>query len=147
MSSWTHIVACISVDTCMEVHRNELKAKVKQILMEAPQITGSEGNAEFFINIPRGHNTWIFRDCEHCVYGSTVKKEHHWDCDCPENYRCPDGKYQTQAIITVQGDLRNRTKDQTEAEFTAFLDYINTKFIIYDRSCSSRNRMKGIKGK
>ena len=49
MSFWTHIVASIDVNTHIEC--DTLKRDVKKMLKAAPKITGSEGDAEVFVNV------------------------------------------------------------------------------------------------
>ena len=102
MSAWTHIVACYSV----ECRPN----KIYEIMANAPKITGSEGNADVFINQRSGYNVSGNFDCEHCVYGATKVSldSGGWNCDAPENYKCPEFKEQTMHAITVCGDLRDR---------------------------------------
>jgi len=122
MSDWVHITACLSVDTFIE--SDTLQSIVLDALKDAPKITGSEGDAEMFVNIPRGYNTAFDQDCEHC------EKRVDGACIADVNYGCPEGKYQTCAVITVQGDLRNRIKYTTEKEFNEFLEYIDGMFMI-----------------
>lgn len=68
MSMWTHITACLSVETGLTEKRNELKKIIQKELEEAPKITGSEGNADVFVNVQSGYNTFLYADCEHCDY-------------------------------------------------------------------------------
>ena len=50
MSDWSHITACIYVET--EIQDENIKEILEEILRQAPKITGSEGNAEVYVNIP-----------------------------------------------------------------------------------------------
>lgn len=136
MSCWTHITACISVDTCMNEPKSEIRKRVKEVLKTAPKITGSEGNADVFINFQSGYNTSIHGDCDHCEFGTSVvySEDGEFSCDGPDDYVCPDSKYQTCIVISVQGDLRDRMKQQTQKEFDAFMRYIGVKFFIRDYS-------------
>jgi len=136
MSQWTHITACISVDTCYEEPRREVVRLVKTDLVTAPKITGSEHDANIFINVIGGYNSWTSCDCDHCKkYGATRKETAEgFECDAPDNYKCKKGQYQSQVAISIQGDLRDRTKIETEKEFQKFFEYIANKYIIRDYS-------------
>ncbi len=132
MSSWTHITACLSIETNIIAPKSELRKQIKTILKTAPKITGSEQNADIFINIQSGYTWFISHDCEHCKYKETLRKviidgEEGQECDAPDNYDC-SGKYQTAIVISIQGDLRDREFSQTKEEFEDFLNFINTRF-------------------
>ena len=62
------------------------------------------------------------------IDGETYQK-----CDAPDNYNC-SGKYQTCVVISIQGDLRDRISDQTNREFSEFLNYIKSYYYIRDYS-------------
>lgn len=126
MSFWTHIVATIHVDTHKET--DNLKDYIENALKYAPAITGSERNASVFINIPQGSNVSTNQDCDHCVYRDTIKYEAdgiHFTCDLPKGFECPTGEYQTCAVITVCGDLRDRTRDITKDEYKRFRKHLH----------------------
>jgi len=143
MGNWTHITACLSVDTY--IRSKELEDIVMGKLVSAPRITGSEGDANIFVNSPDGHNNWTSADCKACEYGDTrvhhirLKDKKHlgFSCDSPEGFECPNGEYQTRIVITIQGDLRDSNKVITTKEFNAFLKYIKEteKWEIRDYSC------------
>ena len=114
MSRWTHITACLSVDTDIKKLKPQLKTEIKNILKDAPKITGSEADADIFINIPSGYN------CSLHYVNDTGK-------------RCFE-EYQTCVVISIQGDLRDRTKRQTKKEFEAFKNYIEKYMYIRDYS-------------
>ena len=123
MSYWTHIVGVLYVDTYTET--DDLVGYIEDKLKDAPAITGSERNASIYINVPPGHNVSTSFDCARCEYGSTLR--HYpdgFECYAPEHYDCPTGEYMTRAIITVQGDLRDRMFDQTHDEWLAFRRYL-----------------------
>ena len=61
MSWWTHIVAAIDVDTY--ISSKTIKSDVEELLKGAPAITGSEGNADIFVNVLSGTNISTNRDC------------------------------------------------------------------------------------
>ena len=112
MSKWTHIVASIDVDTFIESHT--IKEDIEKMLEKAPKITGSEGPADVFINVRSGSNISTMID----------DKEEH---------------FQTLIVITVVGDLRDRTKDQTEKEWKAFKDFIGIEPELYDENREGLN--------
>ena len=136
MSSWTHITACLSVETGMVEKRPELRKKIKQFLKDAPKITGSEGPADVFINIQSGYNFSTSHDCEHCKYKDSLHDiiengKEYQECDAPENHDC-FAEYQTCVVISIQGDLRDREFSRTKEEFEKFLEYVKDKFQVRD---------------
>lgn len=138
MSHWTHITSCISIETGILNNKIGLKREIQKILRHAPKITGSESDADIFVNIPSGHNFFMSRDCEHCKYKDTIKHitkdgEEYLKCDAPRHYDC-SSEYQTQAVISIQGDLRDRMPEETRKEFSNFLNYIKTYFSVRDYS-------------
>ena len=136
MSHWTHITACLSVDTYMV--KSNILDLVKKDMEKAPKITGSEGDADVFINLQGGYNTWMSHDCDNCKYKDTQREViidglSYTECDGPSDNDC-SGKYQSCVVISVQGDLRDRTKEQTEKEFKDFLAFIENKYTVRDYS-------------
>lgn len=123
MSYWTHIVGVLHVDTYHEC--DDIAEYVRGFLKSAPKITGSESDADVFVNAEPGYCLFISCDCGRCQYGNTIQHyEDGFDCDRPDGFRCPRGEYQTRAIITVCGDLRDRMKAQTRKEWNAFHNYL-----------------------
>ena len=140
MSCWTHIVAAIDVDTWIE--SNTIEYDVRNLLKDAPLITGSASNAEVFVNVLSGNNVWVSHDCFHCSYygGPTYDDDDEggYYCDAPNDFECPEGRYQTRVVITVIGDLKDRMKDQTKREFRQFKRFIE-KHINEERGFHIRN--------
>lgn len=134
MSKWTHITSCLSVETGLTQPRSVLKKIITKSLKEAPKITGSEGCADVFVNVKSGYNFWTSADCNRCPFGETAEwsKDGGYSCEAPEGTECPNGKYQSCVIISVQGDLRDRVPEQTQKEFDEFLEYLKTRFYIRD---------------
>jgi len=116
MSLWTHIVGVMHVDTYE--HVDDIKLYVEEALKGAPSITGSEKDAAVFVNPEPGCNIWVSCDCGRCDHNDD------FECNAPEGYRCKSGEYQSRAVITVQGDLRDRSRRQTEREWDAFHRYV-----------------------
>lgn len=137
MSMWTHITACLSVETGFVMKKGDLKREIQKELRHAPKITGSERDADIYVNVQSGYNFWMSYDCDHCKYKDTrveYKDEDGDDCmkcDAPENHKC-SGEYQTCVTISIQGDLRDRTEEQTKKEFEEFLAYIKDKHYVRD---------------
>ena len=134
MSCWTHITACLSVETDMLRKKPELKREIQKIIRQGPKITGSERNADIFVNVPSGYNWFISYDCEHCKYKETLRTitidgKKGQECDGPENYDCSN-EYQSDVVISIQGDLRDREFKDTKEEFENFLKYLQERFHI-----------------
>ena len=124
MSWWTYIVATIDVDTWQE--RHDIKEYVENLLKDAPPITGSEGNADVFVNVRGGHSVTVFPDCKLCPFFGGYDSEDEWICRKPTPIKCPEPEteYQSRVVITVAGDLRDRYMPQTKAEWRAFKKYV-----------------------
>ena len=137
MSMWTHITACMSVETGIVAKKPVLKKQVKEYLKSAPEITGSEGPADIFVNIQGGYSFYTSRDCDRCKYKDSIielKDENGNDymmCSAPDKHDC-SAEYQTRVVISVQGDLRDRVKEETEKEFEEFKKYIEKLGYIRD---------------
>lgn len=126
MSFWTHIVGVLHVETYKEV--DDIVAYVEEALKDAPRITGSEGDASVYVNREPYHNISTSFDCNRCEFKDSLKYyDDGFECDAPDGYRCPYGEYYSRAVITVFGDLRDRTKDRTKKEWNAFHRYIVKK--------------------
>lgn len=135
---WTHITACLSVDTSIIEKKPEMRKQIKEFLKSAPKITGSERDVDIFVNIQSGYNFSTSHDCEHCEYRSTLRDviedgKEYQECDAPDGHDC-SAKYQTCVVISIQGDLRDRTVTQTKEEFDAFLKYIESDYYVRDYS-------------
>ena len=123
MSFWTHIVGVMHIDTYQNV--DDVKKYVEDALKDAPKITGSEEDAAIFVNPQPGYCFSTNWDCDRCQYGKTLRfSVDGFECDSPSGYSCPSGKYQSRAIITVCGDLRDRMKSRTKKEWNAFHRYV-----------------------
>lgn len=137
MSMWTHITACLSVETGLVMKKGDLKRELQKELRHAPKITGSERDADVYVNVQSGYNFWMSHDCDHCKYKDTLKEitdkdgNTYSNCDAPDNHNC-SGHYQTCVTISIQGDLRDRIEEQTKKEFEKFLDYIKKHYYIRD---------------
>ena len=137
MSMWTHITACMSVETGIVAKKPELKKQVKEYLDKAPKITGSEGPADVFVNIQGGYSFYTSCDCDRCKYKDSIIERKDEDgndymmCSAPDKHDC-SAEYQTRVVISVQGDLRDRVKEETEKEFEEFKKYVEKLGYIRD---------------
>jgi hypothetical protein len=104
------------IDTYVEVE--DIEAYVEDKLKNAPKITGSERDADIFVNAEPGRNISVSKDCARCDYGGTIRscEDGGFECDADDDYRCPYGTYQSRAVITVCGDLRDRTVPPPEGK-------------------------------
>lgn len=136
MSNWTHIAACIYLET--DIRSNNIEVVMKNILDKAPQITGSEGSADIFINVLSGSNEFVGADCSHCPFGHTKKNlpKGGFSCLSPVEYECEEGEYQTSVAVTIIGDLRDRTKEETKKEYNTLIKWLKERnFSIRIKSC------------
>lgn len=110
MSQWSHITAAMSVETALfGMDRDTLYPFVQHVLSEAPEITGSESNADVNFFIQSGHNQSSMVDGEWVHSQSCI-------------------------TIVIQGDLRDRDKEEVKQELYNFVTYIDHKFFIRDGS-------------
>jgi hypothetical protein len=93
---------------------------VKDKITNAPAITGSERNADVFINVFSGHN-------------SSIYSNGMWE------------KFQTCVVITIVGDLRNRTERQTSRDYKRFIKYLteDCDFNIYNEAMNIKANIFG----
>lgn len=127
MSCWTHVVAVYHIETYKQ--EKDIKIYVEKLLENAPKITGSERDADIFVNVLSGYNVFIGADCGACEYKESIIYDDTggFSCDADKNYKCPKGDYQTRVVITVIGNLRDRMKDITKQELKEFERYLRLK--------------------
>ena len=137
MSDWTYIVATIDVDTCIE--DDNIQKRMHEILKYAPKITGSERDADVFVNVLSGYNTTSIGcdKCEHKI--NSKEKEGYFECYADENFECISKEYQTRVVITIVGNLRDRHIEQTKKEYKEFIKYL-TKLNFYIENRASNIR-------
>lgn len=126
MSQWTHVVGSLYIETYKE--EDDIKKFVENILKNAPKITGSEKDADIFVNPLSGHNTWTSCDCERCIYKDTIVhlNEGGFQCDAENTFECPEGDYQTCVVITIVGDLRDKDGEATKKEIEEFIRFLQS---------------------
>ena len=117
MSHWTSIMAVIEMDLMdlflpkiwadeekAVVTQEEIDSKAQEIFDNMPRITGSEMDADKFLN----HGSWE---------GMSVPKDRR-----AENVEWVD--YRFKYFITIWGALRDRFKADTEREFEGVMAYL-----------------------
>ena len=66
------------------------------------------------------------------------------ECDADNGYHCPEGNYQTCAVVTIVGDLRDRDADTTISQAGSFIDYLNSSNDIYYASVTIVDDIDGV---
>lgn len=141
MSRWTHIAACIYLET--NIRSKYIKDVIEQELIKAPKITGSEGPADIFVNPLSGHNLYTSIDCLHCPHNDKLVNILHGEiiCEHPDDFTCPEGEYQTSVCISIIGNLRDRDRKRTRKEYDNFIKWLKSVKEFDDiriRSCTIR---------
>lgn len=100
MSQWTHVNLVAELRFPEYVRsRTELKEQVEAALGDVDEyITGSEGGVDWYVNVPKHHNSALWKQGKGTYYWDTV-------------------------YLTCAGHLRDRTKEQTEQEIKDFIKY------------------------
>lgn len=122
MSYWTRVTGAIVMDTCSESTEQTLFI-ASTIMKHLPRITGSEKPADYHIAVRDGHNCTSTSD----EFGRTTDL-------------MDDGlhQYQSQAVLTVTGDLRDRRFEQTLRETAKMLARLASRVLIEDCSLTVR---------
>lgn len=107
MSLWTHVTGAIYVNMYSQSNEQTLN-HARHMLANAPKVTGSEGDMQTYVNILNGYS--------YVEFDNGIKR-----------------KWQTGVIISLVGDLRDRTIEKTNQELKTFLDYIK------DNQCFMRS--------
>ena len=103
---------------------NQTKLRIKEILKKAPKITGSEGNANIFINIEPEGNTFHSPCDEYCTGCPFYDFEEGNMCKRGWDFECPKCSFVSRYTITIQGDLRDTTFDKTYKEISEFFNFL-----------------------
>ena len=103
MSQWSYIYGVIVIDTGLST--TALK-DINKFLKTAPKITGSEKDADIFVNQPSGYNFATDDDNGGTLHVHTV------------------------VILTIHGCLRDKNKKQTKKEFELFSSKLRENFFI-----------------
>lgn len=113
MSKWAHINGMITVVPFGRT-QHEKRYILETVLDHLPQVTGSERNMNIHIVQKAGYSGWSSHD-ELGVLGeySTVRnKEEHFD----------NILTQSEYILVLEGDLRDKEFSETFGEFNKFLN-------------------------
>ena len=116
MSRWVNIVGAIQIDTNTLEDANILTQEVNEYIKNAPEITGSEENAQAYFILQNGYN--------------------YFTNEIADNGDMAELRYQTCGVITIVGDLRDRDYYQTREEVINFAKYIAQQYIILNGSFS-----------
>lgn len=116
MSRWTHITACLSVETYIR-NKKHVKKSIIDYINKAPKITGSEEDAQIYVDLQRGYNLSSWSNFKH-------------------------QEYQTCITISIQGDLRDKDGETTRDEFIDFLNYIQKEYMVRDYSINIKDEYK-----
>ena len=100
MSRWTHIAGALIVETFEEIPVESANAYFNDKLLNAPKITGSERDADLFLNVVPGYNS--------CTWNKDGTKV----------------TFQSKAVLTLAGSLRDRDQGTVLEELTKFANYI-----------------------
>lgn len=131
MSLWTHVQGFIKIDTFQHSNTDTIHFAQK-IVDHLPRITGSEGNADYYVILPNGYNQRSSTD-EYDQY-SNLGELQFYKRKCTSGLKYMyDFKTQSQAIIIIDGDLRDRVMMQTYKEVVHVLNRIASRASI--RSC------------
>lgn len=126
MSVWTQICGAIDVEAGIDCVEN-----LEKFISKLPEIKGSEGEVEFYVNKLKGYNYSTSADCDRCKYRETIK---HYDkgfcCDSPEDFECPKGEYQTRCIVSIVASLRDRMASDVNDDLLKTLKMFNKEFYV-----------------
>lgn len=117
MSRWTHVMGTVLVDT---VAQSDAQATfmTHTVLEHLPLITGSERNVRPYFIIPEGPN-WSLENDE---FGNKSNL-------CTDPY-CGTFEVQTQRLVVVHGELRDRLFEQTLRETTNWLARLSSRLCV-----------------
>lgn len=111
MILWTHVTGAIYVNMYSQSNEQTLN-HARHMLANAPKVTGSEGDMQTYVNILSGYS--------HVEFDNGIKR-----------------KWQTGVVISLVGDLRDRTIEKTNQELRTFLNYIkDSKCYMHNLSVS-----------
>lgn len=105
MSIWTHINGVIEAETFASTNAQALYI-VQSVVDHLPKITGSEGNADYFVNLENGYTTSTYAGGR-CI-----------------------SKTQSHVLITIHGDLRDRAFEGTLRETTKALARLSKRLFV-----------------
>lgn len=126
MSVWTNVIGTIEVDAGIDCEN-----RLTKFIDSLPQIKGSEGKVEFYVNKLNGYNYFISCDCDKCQYKDTIQYNEEWfSCESPYDFKCPKGEYQTVCLVSIFGDLRDTHVSSINEKVLEILKLFNKHFYI-----------------
>lgn len=118
MSQWTYVNGVIKVDTFSRSSAETLYL-VQTVVNHLPAISGSEGDVQYYITIENGYNTSSnvdeFNNFSNLGNGWTGRRLF---------------EYQSCALITMSGALRDRTFEETLRETTKALARLSSRLFV-----------------
>ena len=125
MSYWTYVMGVIEVDTCA---RSDAEAMylAQTVVSHLPRITGSERNAEFYFSRPNEY------------YSSSTVDEFNRPSNLYDDRYFRMFTTQEKVLITIHGNLRDRTFKETLREATRMLARLSSR--LWVRECLVRVR-------
>ena len=134
MSYWTHIRGTINVEPFGR-SQPEKRYILDSVLEHLPIVSGSEGCMSTYVVLPNGHNSSC--SCDEFgdrtnnlvdMYGEKSRR-HGWH------------RVQSEYIIVVNADLRDRLFHETMAEFTKWLVRLSKRVLVNDICVNIRDDM------
>lgn len=131
MSMWTYVRGMILADT-YALYTPAALYRAQSVIDHLPRITGSEGSAEFYVTGRRGYN--IVSYCDELFQQSNLGGGRFGD----------RFESQSEVLITICGNLRDRTFHQTLHETTKALSRlasrldVETCLVSVQGDCGSR---------
>lgn len=109
-----------SYDKTMDV--DIITDKIKK---EAPKITGSNGNANIFVNSFNCCNLFPHQHCLKCPHIDKVVNVVHGEivCNHPRDFVCPEIEHKT-VRVSILVHLQGRTIQQTRQEYLKFIKWV-----------------------
>lgn len=116
MSVWSYVYGTITIDAS---GRDDAETDyfVSRIIGSLPPVTGSDGNMAVHVVKPSMPDSWINAD----IYMNPLDRTKY-----PEGVR----KDTSQRILLVEGDLRYRTFNETNREFSKWLSRLANRCLI-----------------
>lgn len=116
MSYWTHISGCVCVSPLGRT-QHEKTYILHTVLEHLPHVTGSEGDMHVHVVQKSGHDALSSHD----EFGNHSRYTHG---DCID--------IQTEYVLVVEADLRNRRFIQTYREFVKWLTRLSKRVMVED---------------
>lgn len=113
MSCWTHINGVITVEPFGRTQHEKLYI-LDTTIDHLPKVSGSERNMNVYVVQKKGRNS----SCTHNEFGELVNGEF--------------SEYQSEYLVIIEGNLRDRFFDDTLKELNNFLNRLAKRVTVYD---------------